>query len=634
MRRGPERGLFFVPMKLIDEILDQKDKAVNYLATKRTLWDSYENIFHNKLDDSISAKQKSQVFDPKLSTLVLDRGYRVMAQLPTGKVKPMTTNDIGATKLMNLTLDRYILPNANAQFDFLTKLRMIDIYSNIYGNFFSLIDWDVKPNGYIGPDMWLIPIRDVFPQVGAVSVDDSDEIIIRTWRPLSFFKNLSKQQGYKNISNIIDILKDKAGSKEARDSNSISQRETKMYPEQQAAKGMGYYEVLTRFEKDRWVDICVDAKLDFRDQKNPHENGELPVACKYSIPLLDDQIGMGDFERGYTMQQTINSIWNLYLDACKMSIFPPILVNKDNIASMSSIKWGAAEKWLVRNQISNAVSPIQLTPQGIATFNNTYQVANAALLNMFGTTDTTTTQQTDAGFGKTPRALQMQQQRENARDNADRFYMEQFLVKVIKKMVNLQAKKQTSALTLRLFQGDVDQLAKDYPEIVDSYDQKKGTLTIDKKKTGSVLYDYEIVPGSTYAVDQQSQQQNLQGLLDLFMKAQTPQGNFIEARLAQEGYDLKFGEIFKRIISNSGIQDWDKIVVEKSQAEKTQATLDQHAQQFQQALQMMQGGGLNQVPPQPGQQPTPPQGMPMQGAPPIPPQAPMNQAPQGLPTMQ
>ena len=45
---------------------------------------------------------------------------------------------------------------------------------------------------------------------------------------------------------------------------------------------------------------------------NPHQNGELPVVCKYSIPLLTDIFGMGDFERGKSMQYTLNSLWNLY----------------------------------------------------------------------------------------------------------------------------------------------------------------------------------------------------------------------------------------------------------------------------------------------------------------------------------
>ena len=583
--------------QLTEQIKSRQDAAEKYLVHKRTLWDDCENLFHNKLASTIAKTTKSQVFDPKLTTLLLERSYRVMAQLPTGKVKGISSNDGGASALMNLVLEKYVFPNANAQFDFLTKLRMIDIYSNLYGNFFAMVDWDVRKNGYIGPDLWLLNIRDVFPQVGAVSVDDSDYIITRTWKPLSFFKNISpKAEGYKNISKIIEKLKDKSGSKQARDhSTAVSQREQTHYPEQVAAKDAGYHEVWSQFEKDRWVDYCVDADMEFRDIANPHEDDALPVICKHSIPLLDDFMGMGDFERGKTMQMVVNSIWNLYLDAVKMSIFPPVMLNKDMIASMSSIKWGATEKWLVRGQVDNTVRTVDLSPKGIATFNNTYQVANSAILNMFGTTDTTVTAQTEAGFGKTPQALTMQQNRENTRDNADRFYMEQFLKKVVKKMVNLVSKKQSKSIVLRLFEDEIKKLSTLYPDLKEAYNEKTGKLSVNKGKVGSILYDYEIVPGSTYAVDQQAQQQNLVMLMETI--TQNPQ----LLQLIGQDYEVKFGELFKRVISNSGIQDWDRIIVEKSDEEKMEDVLKQDQQRFMEALQGQPD--MNQIPPEQGGQP-------------------------------
>jgi len=279
-----------------------------------------------------------------------------------------------------------------------------------------------------------------------------------------------------------------------------------------------------------------------------------------------------------------------------MSIYPPTLINKDYIAAMSSIKWGAAEKWLVRGpNIANAAQVLPLTPRGIETFNNTYQIASASLLNQFGTTETTTTQQTEPGFGKTPVALQMQAKRENTRDNADRFYMEQFLTKVTKKMVNLLAKKQPKAITVRLFGDEIEELKRSYPEIEELWDEKKGNLTVPKSKTGEILYDYEIVSGSTYMVDQRSQQENLVMLMQLFL--QTPQ---LPQILNQEGYNLKFGELFKRIIANSGIQDWDKIIEELGEEEQLEGVLNQDAQRFLDAVTQLQGQqpNLNQVPPQ------------------------------------
>lgn len=584
-------------------ILDRYDAADKYLESKRLQWTTFESLFNNTLADAISQKTGSTVFDPKLSTLVSEREYRVMAQLPTGKVKAISRNDEGAAKLMNLTLDKYVVPNANAQFDFLTKCRMVDRYSNIYGNFFVMVDWDVKKNGYIGPDMWLIPIRDVFPQVGAVSLEDSDYVIVRSYRPLSYFEGLKGQKGFKNVEKIIAILSEKAGSKDSRDDKYKSEREESQYPDAKASKKSGYYEVLSMYEKDRWVDYCMDAQLEFRDIPNPHENGELPLVNKYSIPMVDDFMGIGDMERGAPMQNTINSLWNLYMQAVKISIFPPTLINKDRIADMDSIKFSAAAKWLMRGSVNDAAQVLNLSPQGANTFNNVYQVATSSLLNMFGTTQTSTSESTDPGFGKTPQALQMQAARENARDSADRFYMEQFITKVNKKFANLLSKKRASAIQIRMFDQEIEEMAKSYPEIKEMYDERTGKLTIDKKRMGSILYDYEIVSGSTYALDQKQQQQNLTGMLTMVLNPQTYQ--MISQSLQEEGKKLMVGEMFSRIVANSGIQDWDKIVVD--QKDDPEAILGNDANTFAQALQQLQqAGGVNGIPPQPEQ-------MPMQG---------------------
>lgn len=550
--------------------MDRYDKADNWLSEKRELWDEFENILHNRIVDQMSGTAKSRVFDPVLPNLALDRSARVMAQVPTGKVKAISRNDEGASRLMNLTLDKYIIPNANAQFDFLTKCRMVDLYSNVYGNFFVLVDLDIKPNGVIAPDMFLINIRDVFPQIGAVSVEDSDYIIIRSWRTVAYFESLRGVEGFKNIDEIIEKLKDKAGDKQGRDSQHISQREQNQYASgQEPAKGQGYFEVLSLYERDRWVDFVPAAELEFRDRENPHDDGELPIVGKCSIPLIDDFMGMGDFERGKTMQYTVNSLWNLYLDGVKVSIFPPVMLDKNQIADTNSVKWSAAAKWLFKGNPANAAQVMNLSPQGTQTFNNVLSLSKTSLLSQFGTTDTATTQETDPGYGKTPQALKMQAMRENARDNVDRFYMEQFLKKVIKKMINIMSKN-GEGVQIRMFEDEIDQLAKQYPEIREMWDENTGQLMVDDKKMGSTTYDYEIVSGSTYATDQTKQQENLLSLFGTLTNGLQPDpmggitSPIIQA-LKAEGKNVKLGEMFTRILANSGIQDWDKIVIDRNE---------------------------------------------------------------------
>jgi len=584
--------------KLTDLIQGRKHAAYMALSNKREMWDEYENIFANKLSDGVSDTTKSQVFDPRLATLAIERSNRVMAQLQTGKVRGVSKNDEAGEKLMNLVVDKYVLPNANAQFDFLTKMRMVDLYSNIYGNFFTFIDWDVKENGYTGPDTWLLNIRDVFHQVGAASLEDSDYVVVRTWRPLSYFESLKKSDGYINVPSIIKKLKDTDGDKATRSSDDKTQRENEQYPDAQAAKDKGFFEVLSMYEKDRWIDMVVDANEVFRDQDNPHDNGELPVVCKHSIPLIDDFHGMGDFERGKSLQYTLNSVWNLYLDAVKLSIFPPTLINKDSVAAASSIKMSAAAKWLMRGDLNNAAKVLNLTPQGINTFNNTQGAVIGALLNTFGTTDTSVNADTDASFGKTPQALKMQAARESTRDNADRFYMEQYLKKVMNRMVNLIGKNQKESMQIRLFSEEIEELSQQYPEMEEMYNEKTGKFSIPKGKL-NMVYDYEIVSGSTYAVDQKEQQQNLVSMMEMYMT--NPE--LIEQKFQAEQKEFRLGELMTRVISNSGIQDWDKIIVDKNEGgeENADQIIETANEKFMQGLQNIMGApqAVNQVPPQP-----------------------------------
>lgn len=618
--------------ELQQSILDRRQKAEDYLRVKRGLWTEYENILHGYLTDDISSKTRSQMFDPKLATISLDRSARVMAQLATGKVKGISKNDAGGEKLMNLILDKYVIPNANSQFDFLTKCRMMNLYSNIYGNFFALIDWESKKNGYVGPDMWLIPIRDVFPQVGAVSLEDSDYMIIRSWHPRSYFEGLTKEKGYKNVGKILEVLDKKSGSKESRGQEQKTAREMELYADETAAKKAGYFETLSMYEKDRWVDFSVDAQVEYRDQANPQENDELPIVNKYSIPLLDDFMGMGDYERGKKMQYGLDSLWNLYMDAVRVSIFPPILINEDNVSDASSIKWAAAAKWMMKNAPGSpgtaGAQSLSLSPQGTNTFQAVYGAMSASLLNMFGTTDTTVTQQTDPNFGKTPQALKMQAQRENARDTVDRFYTERFITNTMKKFVNLISKKMSGAVAIRMFEGEIEELSKSYKEIKEMYDEKTGKLSIPKNKFGSVLYDYEIVPGSTYAVDQKQQQEslvNLFGMMSQNLQVNPQSGEvtspLVEA-LKKEEKQFKFGEALERIIANSGVQDWDKIVVDTTDDIEGKMQADQ--QKLAMIIQSMTAQNVNGIP-------TPPQGLPGQPMPgqpvqqeqPMPPMQPM-----------
>jgi len=602
-------------------LLSRYDAWDDFIDPKRTKWDDYEKLFNNELQDSISALTKSNIFDPVLSTMQIERSNRVMAQLMVGKFKNMSKDDEASTKLMNMTVEKYVLPNANSQFGFLTKCRMVDLYSNIYGSFPVFIDWVANEDGYVGPDMWLLNKRDVFKQVGAVSLEDSDYVIVRTWKSLDWFRSIEKVEGYRDVSKVIRLFSDRAGEKEDRQFKDKTSREYQEYNEAIAAKKSGFFKVLSMYERDRWIDYVPGADTIIRDMDNPNNDGELPVVEKYSLPLIDDPEGMGDSERGKSMQMALNGMWNLNAGGIKMSMFPPVKLNKNGIAAMNSIKWGPAEKWLGKTD-TNFAEVLNLTPQGIQTFNNTKQSIYGSLQQQFGTSFTNISTSEDQNLGKTPQALKMQASREGARDSADRFYMESFLTKVMKRLATLITNKQPKALQIRLFKEEIDELFEQYPDFQAMYNEKTGKIKIPKSQFSNTLFDYEIVSGSTYQADKEEQQANLTSTLSLLTQnmQQNPQTGEVSSpiidRLKQEGREVSIAELVTRILSNSGTQSWNKIVPDLTNGDKSQfkldETLNRQAQQFEMAMQQMMQPSMNQMPVDPNQS----QGMPPQGMPP------------------
>jgi hypothetical protein len=317
-------------------------------------------------------------------------------------------------------------------------------------------------------------------------------------------------------------------------------------------------------------------------------------------------MAMGDAERAKSMQYAINSSWNLALDSAKMSLFPPVVINQDAVVK-STIKRQAGANWLVRGNVDNVARALQLSPQGLQTHQGIYNLANASLLNMFGTTDTSVSATTDSSFGKTPEALKQQSARENARDAWDKFYVDLYITQVNKKFVNMMSRKQSSSIEIRMFDEEVKKLASQYPDFEDMYDEKTGKIRINKNKTGSTLYDYELVSGSSFAVDTQKQMENLQAIFAWLSNPQV--GPYVEQRLGKEGTTLNMSKLLEGIVSKN-IDNWDDIVMTKDTsspgAQKDEETMSAHQDQFAQMVQGMQGGGgmsdISQIPPQEGDQ--------------------------------
>lgn len=534
------------------------------IETVARTWEDKENLLIGRVNDRLSKNFKSRVSDGRLATLAWDSASRVMAQLPTGSVKVTSTRDKGKAMLLDIILQRYVFPKANWEMPLLIKLRMWNLYSKVYGVMPMLYDWVVRDD-YIGPDCHLIPMHNFTPQRGKVTIQDSDYVWIDNYVSASWLEaQIKDKKTTWNKKDVQDVVKmAEAGDKPKNEHKKSQIERTRADFIGQQSGSNAQIRLTTRYEKGtdgHWVTFAPDyGWVVLRDIENPHASGRIPVVLKHSLPLIDSMFGLGDFERGKPVQMAMDALVNLYLDAVKMSVYPPMIINPNGIVP-HTIKYGPGQKWL--ETLPNSIRRFESSPQGLNTFQSTYQFLTGALLNQAGTSDTmqTTDGTNDPSFGKTPQALQMLQQREMSRDNWDRFMQEQAIEELYDGFIQLILCKQQTPIELDIFGDEIQAIqdagfedVKDMLQISDSKQYAKLTVKGDFFKGTSAKYYVD--PGTTREKDQSEQNDALSNLLVLFSKVPN-----LDQALQAQGYQVDFGAVIRGIVNSSGVDNPDQII--------------------------------------------------------------------------
>lgn len=571
----------------LSELPATTSKVSKLLADKQASWDAQrpvqanwldrERLLINRQSDRLGLKNtRSRVTDGHISTLAFERQARVAAQLPTGSIHSLDAKDEKSAVLMNLVLNKYILPNANSQMDALTKLRMSGVYASVYGAQPILYDYRVDDE-YIGPDFWLIPPRSFYPQPGKNSIRDCDWVMISTIVSVSYLEALVKRKAsnwdLKELKKLINAAK--KGTVPQRDLD--SSKKSAVEDIRSSGRPFGEtgssarVELVTKYEKGKnghWITFAPDFKeCDvLRDIPNPHKSGRIPVVMRQCFPLVDSIWGLGDFERGITIQKAKDSLINLYLDGVKLAIFPPLKIDTANV-TYSSIKMEVGARWLMTDP--NAVTTHDSrSADALNNFQGTYGALTTMLLNQFGTQDTTVSSKEAANpaFGKTPQAIEANQDREAARDNWDRFQLEKCLEDLFEGMINLLSINQEKPINFHIFDADVEQIIDQFGDKDDVTGKvtppdfmtkmgKSAKMTIAKSLIKG-NFKYIIDASSTMKQDEEGQNEALMPIIQLYLT--NPQA--IDQLMQKNGYQFNFGQALKSLIYNAQVNDPDSIV--------------------------------------------------------------------------
>lgn len=531
-------------------------------------FDAYEAMVMSKTYDSVSKQTKSGITDGSTTTLYIERAARVVGQLPTGNMEATGKKDTGKAMFMDIIRQKYIYPNANAQFPFLVKIRLWQFYSSVYGNMPMFVDWNVAPNGYIGPDCWLWSPRNFIPQNGRVTVADMDYCHALVYVTPGYIEDLiadieegeiDEKAGW-NLDNLQELLKLSKNATHTPD----TRRDTFIRRQRQSDSSRELM-FATRFEagdEGKWITFAPDyGYLELRNTDNPHGNNRIPFVTKASQPLFDSFYGLGDFQRAKPIQFALDGLTNFYFEGIKMNIYPPTVVNANGVVK-HTISQTPGAIW--QETIPNSARRLETSTAGLSTFQSAASALRGSLLNQAGTTDTTVNQASanDPGFGKTPQALQALQQRESTRDNQDRFFLEQALEELINLMISLIPNMATEAIPVNLFADEVEQI-KDagYDDIIDMLEVSESgshaKLKIKPSALKGVEYRFILDSGTTAKADKEAQKQALVDFLGMIGKFQNELDNIRQ----QTGMGIDWSQIFKTYGELTDVPNMNKLWV-------------------------------------------------------------------------
>lgn len=560
-------------MDTLEEVQEHQKNSENSLSTARSKWDDYDSLVVAEHREAM--QNDSRVFDPRLSTIEIERTARVAAQRPSGKAKAVSKNDTGKNLVMNLLLP-FQMNMAKEQRSFLIKQMQLSFWSRVYGSLYALVPWRVRQD-YVGPELMLLPIRHSYPQPN-VTTNDSDWFI--SYNRLSIHWLKKQAEASPDVWKKDEITQLANEMRQGKDSGDIRTNDNRTsyvdstgYPSNFGDTTFPFVDTYTEYRKDKWITwakrINPKKGREYMLREVDNSNSEvypnhlLPVIEKVSFPMLDGKLGVGPFQRGKSLQFATNSLINLRFSGLRSAVFPERMVNPDNVV-MSSLKFGPSEMWFM-NQPGQDVQIVNRGPDAGNAFNEAYGLLVSAMLNQAGTTDTSNTSQVESSLGKTPQALRLQAAAQGAQDFWEQTMLEDALQGVFERWVAMNVRYLDSAVAVRIFGDDIKEIGQQYPDALELFSDSSGVINVDKNILNDVdevtEFDYEIETGSTAKPDMNKEVADLTDLLNLV--GERPQ--LLDLMNQQTQETVNVSELMKQIAMKKGAKNIDKIIIKTPQ---------------------------------------------------------------------
>lgn len=498
-------------------------------------FDAYEAMLIGQVYDSVSNSiDGSKITDSYAATLAIERAARVMGKLPDGTTEATPKADQGKAAFMDILRQKWIYPNANAQHSFKIKLRMWQLYSDVYGYMPMFYDWNVSSTGYVGPDCWLWSPRNLIPQQGRTSIADMDYVTALTWVGKKFIDGLLEKDhdGLKETGWNVEALQLLSELAQNTKSDVDLEKDTKIARDrvpQATRKGICLATRYEAGEDGNWCTFAPDhGYIQVRELPNPHKNGRIPFVIKYGMPLFDSFYGLGDFQRAKPLQFARDGLTNFYFKGIKINLVQPIVVNANGVVKHTV---DYREGGVIQETIPNSVRVLGTSNAGLSTYQAAQTSLTGSLLSLYGSQNASIpgADALNPSQGKTPAAIGLYSDKEATRDGQEREMLENAMEELTDGFFSLVANIGTEDIPVNLFSDDLEEI-KD-AGLSDVMEMFKKKFSVNSTETGGELkiapaalkgvdYRFHINFGSTAKMNKDAQRQALEEFVGVIGKLQ------------------------------------------------------------------------------------------------------------------
>jgi hypothetical protein len=534
-----------------DELHDAYYEAERVSQDWHKPFSEYERIAGNKLSKALG-KNMPRVNDGSLAASLLETPMQVLPIMQSGEFVSTFRKEAWINELANIIWKTKILPNANTQASFFDK-EQIALYRALKYGAQPRYNFYVSSETYTGSD-WSLPyVKNVKLEPGKFSVDDCDYIFLDIYYTKLQLKRIIKAAGENgggwNVKTLKKLADMSMTQKEMEEQN-INEREKQINAsgiKVTACFNRGIGAPFYMFSKHLEKNECL------REWKNPDPTGDLPITMQYCYETLESPYGIGRVELAGPTQNVLDYMTQAHVFATQVGLQPPKkLSGPTDATNFNSLVYAPDALW----QMGQAqIDVVQNTNSVYSQFPANFGLYKSQLQNLQGRTDGSVSAESgNPSFSKTQAGVKQQQERTNSQDNYLRNKADTASAKMAEKMMNTHMAQMKGADLLEVAEEDIERLTKagffdDNPMTIEP-SMKEIPIVYDEIRT---TFKFQFDPRPETDEDEKTR------WLELIDIA-TSNPNVLPA-VQMSGYDFNLGEAFKKVISASGADGWDKVLV-------------------------------------------------------------------------